>query len=116
MPLSPLPLFYPSPPLVAWRPRPEPSYNPLGFAAGRAVLFKLALREPLINIVQHPIGRLNAEELLRLGGPDTAQGPRGPATLILFRNVRIEDGTVMLRLRAGPARRRSITEIGRAHV
>src|SRR2546426_884404 len=96
-------LYDPDTTLVAWLPRAELSYNPLEFAAGRVVLFELALREPLFNIVQHPSGRLNAEELLRLGGPDTAQGPRGPATLILFRNVRIEDGTVMLRLRAGPA-------------
>ena len=33
-----------------------------------------------------------------MGGPDT--GPHGPATLILFRNVQIEDGTVTLRLQA----------------
>ena len=101
--LSDVRLYDPDTTLVAWLPRAELSYNPLEFAAGRVVLFELALREPLFNIVQHPSGRLNAEELLRLGGPDTAQGPRGPATLILFRNVRIEDGTVMLRLRAGPA-------------
>src|SRR5213594_540423 len=101
--LSDVRLYDPDTTLVAWLPRAELSYNPLEFAPGRVVLFELALREPLFNIVQHPSGRLNAEELLRLGGPDTAQGPRGPATLILFRNVRIEDGTVMLRLRAGPA-------------
>src|SRR3989441_1039320 len=100
--LSDVRLFDPDTTLVAWLPRAELSYNPLEFAAGRVVLFELALREPLFNIVQHPSGRLNAEELLRLGGPDTAKGPRGPPTLILFRNVRIEDGTVMLRLRARP--------------
>src|SRR5207245_11696260 len=91
------------PPLVARPPRADLSYNPLEFAAGRVVLFELDLRQPVFNIVQHPSGRLNAEELLRLGGPDTAQAPGGPARLILVRNVRIEDGTVMLRLRAGPA-------------
>jgi len=101
--LSDVRLFDPDTTLVAWLPRAELSYNPLEFAAGRVVLFELALRQPVFNIVQHPSGRLNAEELLRLGGPDTAKGPRGPAPLILFRNVRIEDGTVMLRLRAGPA-------------
>src|SRR5256885_4536984 len=101
--LSDVRLFDPDTTLVAWLPRAELSYNPLEFAAVRVALFELALREPLFNIVQHPSGRLNAEELLRLGGPDTAKGPRGPAPLILFRNVRIEDGTVMLRLRAGPA-------------
>src|SRR5881296_513958 len=78
--------------LVAWLPQADVSYNPLDFAAGRVVLFQFDLRRPVINIVQHPSGRLNIEELLRIGGPDTgrasAQGPRGgPATLILFRNV-----------------------------
>src|SRR5437870_3015237 len=87
--------------LVAWLPRADLAYNPLDFAAGRVVFFEFALRQPVINLVQHRSGRLNIEELLRLGGPDT--GPHGPATLILFRNVRIEDGTVTLRLQAARA-------------
>ena len=87
--------------LVAWLPRVDLSYNPFDFAVGRIVLFELDLREPVINIVQHPNGRLNIEELLRLGGgPDTAGGPRGPAPLILFRNVGITNGSVTLRLQA----------------
>src|SRR3989454_754979 len=84
--------------LVAWLPQVNVSYNPFDFAAGRVVLFEFDLRRPVINIVQHPSGRLNIEELLRLGGHD--KGPHGPATLILFRNVRITDGTVTLRLQA----------------
>jgi autotransporter translocation and assembly factor TamB len=90
--------------LVAWLPHAEVSYNPFDFAAGRVVLFELDLKQPVINIVQHPSGRLNVEELLRLGAagtPDT--GPHGPPTLILFRNVRITDGTVILRLQAAHA-------------
>src|SRR5207302_5489407 len=88
--------------LVAWLPRADLAYNPFDFAAGRVVLFEFALRQPVINIVQHRSGRLNIEELLRLGGPDTGStsSHRGPATLILFRNVQIEDGTVTLRLQA----------------
>src|SRR3989449_5374250 len=90
--------------LVAWLPQVNLSYNPFDFAAGRVVLFEFDLRRPVINIVQHPNGRLNIEELLRLGGSrsDTGRegGPHGPATLILFRNVRITDGTVTLRLQA----------------
>src|SRR5881296_4522056 len=89
--------------LVALLPRADLAYNPLDFAAGRVVLFEFALRQPVINIVQHKNGRLNIEELLRLGGPDTGSGPHGPATLILFRNVRITDGTVTLRLQAARA-------------
>ncbi|HEY6159446.1 MAG TPA: translocation/assembly module TamB domain-containing protein [Gemmatimonadales bacterium] len=84
--------------LVAWLPRADVSYNPFDFAAGRVVLFEFDLRRPVINIVQHPSGRLNIEELLRLGGPDT--GKHGLPALILFRNVRITDGSVTLRLQA----------------
>src|SRR6266566_3969526 len=84
--------------LLTGLPQVNLSYNPFDFAAGRVVLFEFDLRRPVINIVQHPNGRLNIEELLRLGGPD--KGPHGPATLILFRNVRITDGSVTLRLQA----------------
>ena len=96
--LSEVRLFDADTTLVAWLPQVNLSYNPFDFAAGRVVLFEFDLRRPVINIVQHPSGRLNIEELLRLGGPD--KGPHGPATLILFRNVRITDGTVTLRLQA----------------
>ena len=84
--------------LVAWLPQVVLSYNPFDLAAGRVVLFTFDLDRPVINIVQHPSGRLNIEELLRLRAPDTA--PPGPATLILFRNVRVTDGSVTLRLQA----------------
>src|SRR3989475_3476520 len=96
--LSRVRLFDADTTLVAWLPEVNVSYNPFDFAAGRVVLFEFDLRQPVINIVQHPNGRLNIEELLRLGGPD--KGPHGPAALILFRNVRITDGTVTLRLQA----------------
>src|SRR5437870_8138895 len=89
--------------LVAWLPQANVSYNPFDFAAGRVVLFEFDLRRPVINIVQHPNGRLNIEELLRLGRGQPDRGPHGPATLILFRNVRITDGTVTLRLQAARA-------------
>src|SRR3989441_607504 len=100
--LSQVRLFDADTTLVAWLPQANLSYNPFDFAAGRVVLFEFDLRRPVINIVQHPNGRLNIEELLRLGGsgPDTTRGRRRPATLILFRNVRITDGTVTLRLQA----------------
>ncbi|HEU5262557.1 MAG TPA: translocation/assembly module TamB domain-containing protein [Gemmatimonadales bacterium] len=98
--LSQVRLFDADTTLVAWLPRAELAYNPLDFAAGRVALFEFVLRQPVINIVQHPNGRLNIEELLRLGGPPPDTGSRGPATLIVFRNVRIEDGSVTLRLQA----------------
>ncbi|HVH67839.1 MAG TPA: translocation/assembly module TamB domain-containing protein [Gemmatimonadales bacterium] len=85
--------------LVAWLPRVNLSYSPFDFAAGRVVFFEFVLDHPVINVVQHPSGRLNVEELLRLRGPDKGP-PHGPATLILFRNVRVIDGSVILRLQA----------------
>lgn len=84
--------------LVAWLPQVDIHYDPLDFTAGRVVLLGFDLRRPVINIVEHPSGRLNVEELLRLGGPD--RGPPGLAPLILFHNVRITDGSVTLRLQA----------------
>jgi autotransporter translocation and assembly factor TamB len=88
--------------LVAVLPRLDASYNPFDFVAGRVVLLGLDLRQPVVNVVQHKSGRLNVEELLRLGGPPApAAKPAGPATLILFRNVRIENGAVTLRLQDG---------------
>src|SRR3989441_11766074 len=59
--LSQVRLFDADTTLVAWLPRADVSYNPLDFAAGRVVLFELQLRQPVINIVQHPGGRLNVE-------------------------------------------------------
>jgi len=101
--LSQVRLFDADTTLVAWLPRADVSYNPFDFAAGRVVLFEFDLRRPVISIVQHPSGRLNIEELLRLGGPDT--GKHGPPTLILLRNVRVSDGSVTLRLQARSAER-----------
>jgi len=99
--LSQVRLFDADSTLVAWLPRADVAYNPFDFAAGRVVLFEFDLRQPVINIVQHPSGRLNIEELLRLGGPDT--GKHGPPAFILLRNVRITDGSVTLRLQARQA-------------
>jgi hypothetical protein len=60
------------------------------------VLLGLELHQPVFNVVQYRNRRLNVENLLRLGRPST--GPPGPKTLILFRNVRIHDGTFMVRV------------------
>ena len=89
-------LYDPDTTLVAYLPRAELSYNPIDFAAGRVVLFEVDLDRPVFNIVQHPNGKINLEELLRLDVKDS--GPHGPRPLVLLRNVRITDGTVALRL------------------
>src|SRR2546426_795465 len=88
--------------LVAFLPHAELGYNPIDFAAGRVVFMEVRLDRPVINIVQHANGRTNFDELLRLGEKDTVRvkplGPAGPRSLILLRNVQIQDGSLTLRL------------------
>ena len=95
-------LLDPDSTLVAWLPRAELGYNPIDFAAGRVVFMEVRLERPSINIVQHANGKTNFDELLRLGEKDTVTvkplGPAGPRSLILLRNVQIQDGSLTLRL------------------
>jgi hypothetical protein len=95
-------LLDPDSTLVAFLPRAELGYNPIDFAAGRVVFMEVRLDRPIINIVQHKNGKINFDELLRLGEKDTIQvqplGPAGPRSLILLRNVQIVDGSLTLRL------------------
>jgi hypothetical protein len=102
--------------LVAWLPRAEFDYSLLDFAAGRVVLMAVRLDKPYINIVQHRHGRLNIEELLRLG--ETSPASRGrqplvprPKPLIVLLNVDITDGDLVLRLQALESPNDSLLEI-----
>ncbi|HEY6222747.1 MAG TPA: translocation/assembly module TamB domain-containing protein [Gemmatimonadales bacterium] len=95
--------------LVAWLPRAEVDYNLLDFTAGRVVMQRVLLVRPYVNIVQHKSGRLNIEELLRLGGPPSPHP--GPRQLVLLRNVSITDGDLVLRLQSRPAPDDSLHEI-----
>src|SRR5881296_4614391 len=100
--LSDVRMWDPDSTLVAWLPRAELGYNPIDFAAGRIVFMEVRLDRPIINIVQHANGKTNFDELLRLGEKDTVTvkplGPSGPRSLILLRNVQIQDGSLTLRL------------------
>jgi translocation and assembly module TamB len=87
--------------LVAWLPRAQVEYSLLDFAAGRVVIQGVQLDHPYVNIVQHQSGRLNLEELLRLGEPSPPR--RGPKPLVVLRDVDIVDGNVVLRLQAAPS-------------
>lgn len=107
--LTDVKLYDPDTTLVAWLPRAEVDYNLLDLAAGRVVLPGVRLERPYINIVQHKSGRLNLEELLRLGGPSKPR--HGPRPLIVLRNVRITDGEVVLRLQDRPSPDDSLYEI-----
>lgn len=95
--------------LVAWLPRVEVEYNLLDFTAGRVVMQRVLLVRPYVNIVQHKSGRLNIEELLRLGGPPSPHP--GPKQLVVLRNVTVTDGDLVLRLQSRPARDDSLHEI-----
>src|SRR6266480_3540843 len=64
--LSRVRLFDADTTLVAWLPEVNVSYNPFDFAAGRVVLFEFDLRRPVINIVQHPNGRLRVRRFEHL--------------------------------------------------
>lgn len=106
--------------LVAWLPHVELDYNLLDFAAGRFVFQGVRLDRPYINLVQHKNGRLNFEELLRLGEPPAPSrvanplvASRGPKPLIALRAVRIDDGELILRLQARPSPGDSLYEIDR---
>ena len=92
--------------LVALLPRADLGYNLIDFAAGRIVFMEVRLYRPVINIVQHQNGTTNFAELFRLK-EDTVKvaplGPAGPRSLILLRNVQIDDGSLTLRLqKRGP--------------
>lgn len=94
-------LYDPDSTLVAELPRVTVSYRLLDLLAGRVILRDVTLDHPYVNLVQHKNGRLDIEELLHLGehrGPST-----GAAALVLLRDVRIADGTVLLRLQSRPA-------------
>jgi len=94
--------------LVAWLPKAELDYNLLDFAAGRIVFQGVRLQQPYVNLVQHKNGKLNFEELLRLG-----EGPpgRGPKPLVVLRAVRIDNGDLILRLQSPPSPADSLHEI-----
>ena len=100
--LSDVRMWDPDSTLVAWLPHAELGYNLIDFAAGRIVFMEVRLDRPVINIVQHANGKTNFAELLRLDVKDTVKvarlGPAGPRSLILLRNVQIDDGSLTLRL------------------
>lgn len=80
--------------LLADLPLVEADYQLPQLLAGRVVLRRLAIERPVLNLVKHRGGRMNYEEVLRLG---EGKG-RGPSPLIEFRNLRVTGGHVLLHL------------------
>lgn len=79
--------------LLASLPRLEVEFSLPAFLAGRVVLNRVRAVEPRIRIVKHRGGRMNFQEVLRLG--EGTGG--GPSPLIEFRNLDIIDGRLEIR-------------------
>lgn len=86
--------------LLADLPRLEASYRIRDFLSGPIVIGSLRLHRPRLQIVKHRNGRLNYEDIFRLG--EGTAGPGGPPQLIEIRNLRIDSGTVTIRLPWNP--------------
>jgi hypothetical protein len=80
--------------LLALLPRVEVTYHLRNLLRGRILLDRLVLDQPRILLVKHRGGRMNYEEVLRLGEGKPG-GPAGP--LVELRNVEIRDGILTIR-------------------
>jgi len=85
--------------LFAEVPRVELRYRLENLFGGRMVLGVLNLHDPDIQIIKHRSGRLNYQEIFRLG-----EGPKGtgPAQLVEIQNLRIQRGRFTIRLPWNP--------------
>ena len=86
--------------LLADLPRVRVGYQLPNFFARRFVLSRLHVDQPVIQLLKHRNGRMNYEDVLRLGGPGGGASP-----LIEFRDVRIRGGTLRLLLPWSPSSR-----------
>ncbi len=79
-------------------PRVRVGYRLPNLLAGRFVLGRLHVDRPVIQLIKHRNGRMNYEDVLRLG-----QGKAGGASpLIEFDDVRIHEGTLRVELPWSP--------------
>lgn len=79
-------------------PHVEVSYHLANLLGGRVVFASARVIRPEIQIIKHRSGRVNFEEIFRLGeGP-----PSGRPALIEINNLHIEDGHLKLRLPWNP--------------
>ncbi|HEY8105969.1 MAG TPA: hypothetical protein VIE46_07655, partial [Gemmatimonadales bacterium] len=75
--------------LLADLPHVRITYRLPNFLARRFVLARLQVERPTIQLIKHANGRMNYEDVLRLGGPGGGTSP-----LIEFRNLRVREGTL----------------------
>ncbi len=74
------------------------SYRLPSLLAGNIVLTGVTLDRPVIQLIKHRNGRMNYEEILRLG----KGAPGGTSPLVELRNVRITDGSLRILLPWNP--------------
>lgn len=80
--------------LFARVPHAEVGYSIPNLLAGRIILSDILLVEPTIQVIKHRSGRLNYEEILKLGEGEGG----GPSPLVELRGVRIDSGQVRVML------------------
>ncbi len=84
--------------LLADLPRVRVGYRLPNLLAGRFVLSRLRLDQPIVQLIKHRNGRMNYEEVLRLG---RSRGTGAPP-LIEFRDVEVRHGTLRIALPWSP--------------
>lgn len=84
--------------LLADLPRVRVTYQLPNFLAKQVVLSGVQLERPTIQLIKHRNGRLNLEEVLRLGGGKKG----GTSPLIDFYHVRVSDGALRIALPWNP--------------
>src|SRR4051812_42363547 len=81
-------------------PRARITYRLPNLIAGQVVLSALQLDRPTIQLIKHRNGRMNYEEVLRIG--KGSQGGKSP--LVEFHNVHMTGGTLRIALPWNPPR------------
>ncbi|HEV8149387.1 MAG TPA: translocation/assembly module TamB domain-containing protein [Gemmatimonadales bacterium] len=88
----------------------EVRYRLANFLAGRVVLSGVRVTRPELQLIKHRSGRLNFEEIFRLG-----EGKGGASPLIELHDLSVNDGRVTIRLPWNPdGRLRSARQIDSA--
>ena len=86
--------------LLADLPRVRVGYRLPNLIAGQVVLSSVQLERPVIQLIKHRNGRMNYEEVLRLG----KGAPGGRSPLVDFHNVRLSGGSLRIALPWNPDR------------
>lgn len=84
--------------VLANLPQVRVTYRLPSLLAGNIILTNVTLDRPVIQLIKHRNGRMNYEEVLRLG----KGAPGGKSPLVELRNVRISDGTLRIALPWNP--------------